>query len=117
MFVIGLLSMLLAAGFGGWLAWENRNAIVHVHVGTVVWTGHLYAVFIFGALVACWFLLGAAFIQCRIAERRRARLGLQARRTQEPRRPVRRPQRIPAARSAPGRPAAAGAGPRAASPG
>jgi hypothetical protein len=67
----GALLMLGAAAAGGWLGWENRNAIVRVHAGDFVWTGHLYAVLIVGALLACWFLLGVAFIRCRIAERRR----------------------------------------------
>lgn len=63
--------MLAAAGAGGLLAWQNRQTVVSVHIGGMVWTGHLYAVLVVGALLACWFLLGAAFIQCRIAERRR----------------------------------------------
>lgn len=75
MLIFGLLSMLVAAGSGGFLAWQNRDAVVRLHVGSVVWTGHLYAVLVIGALLACWFLLGAAFIQCRIAERRRGKHG------------------------------------------
>lgn len=117
MLLFGLLSMLVPAGVGGWLAWQNRAAVVHVQVGTVVWTGHLYAVFIVGALMACWFVLGAAFIQCRIAERRRARAHAAEELTRESRPPQRQPQRTPARRSAPTRAAAAGAAPRAASPG
>lgn len=70
MVVFGVLSMLIPAGAGTYLGWQNRNAVVRVHVGHFVWLGHLYGVLIVGALLACWFLLGAAFIQCRIAERR-----------------------------------------------
>ena len=73
MVIFGLLSMLIAAGAGGFLAWQNRDAVVRVHVASMVWTGHLYAVLVIGALLACWFVLGAAFIQCRIAERRRGK--------------------------------------------
>jgi hypothetical protein len=115
MLVFGLLSMLVPAAAGGWLAWENREAVVRVHVANVVWTGHLYAVLVVGALLACWFVLGAAFIQCRIAERRRARAGAaeQVRRESQP-----APrQRVPSRHSAPGRAAPAGAVRRVASPG
>lgn len=117
MLFIGLLLMLVPASIGGWLAYENRAAVVQVHVGNVVWTGHLYEVFVMGALLACWFLLGAAFIQCRIAERRRARTARIAPVTRESSPPLRRSPQTPARRSAPGRAAAAGAARRAASPG
>jgi hypothetical protein len=73
MVAFGILCMLIPAGTGTYLAWQNRNAIVQAHVGNLVWTGHLYGVLIIGALLACWFLLGAAFIQCRIAELRQSR--------------------------------------------
>ena len=62
-----------SAGAGTLLAWQNRDTVVHVHVGGLVWTGHLYGVLAVGALLACWFLLGASFIRCRVAESRRAR--------------------------------------------
>lgn len=65
--------MVSAAGVGGLLAWQNRDAVVQVHVDQFVWSVRLYGLLILGALLACWFLLGAAFIQCRIAERRRAK--------------------------------------------
>lgn len=65
--------MLIPAAAGGYVAWENRNTVVSARIGDVTWTGHLYAVLVVGALLACWVLLGAGFIQCRIAERRRAR--------------------------------------------
>jgi hypothetical protein len=71
--VFGVLCVLVPAGAGALLSWQNRNAIVEVHVGGVIWTARLYGVLIIGALMACWLLLGVAFIQCRIAERRRAR--------------------------------------------
>lgn len=73
MIVFGLFCMLGAGGLGVLLAWETRDVIVRLELGPVTWTGHLYAVLVCGALLACWFLLGAAFIQCRIAERRHAR--------------------------------------------
>ena len=73
MIAFGVLFMLIPAGAGGYLAWENRHAVVHARVGNLTWTGHLWGVLVIGAILACWFLLGAAFIQCRIAERRRAR--------------------------------------------
>lgn len=114
MVFIGVLLMLVPAGVGGWLAYENRDAVVDVQMGNVVWTGHLYEVFMMGALLACWFILGAAFVQCRIAERRRARAARVKRESQPPQR---QPQRAPARRSAPGRAAATGAVRRAASPG
>jgi len=71
--LIGLLFMLGSAGAGGYLAWQNRHAMVSARVAGVEWTGHLWAVLVIGALLACWFVLGAAFIQCRIAERRGAK--------------------------------------------
>lgn len=117
MVLFGLLFMLVPAGIGGWLAWQNRAAVVQVHVGSVVWTGHLYAVLIVGALLACWFVLGAAFIQCRIAERRnrRATAAEPVRPESQPR--SRQPKRARARGSSGGRAAAAGAVHRAASPG
>jgi hypothetical protein len=72
-FALAALFMLLPAGAGGYLAWQNRHAIVHARVGEWTWTGHLWGVLVIGALLACWFMLGAAFLQCRFAERRRAR--------------------------------------------
>jgi hypothetical protein len=71
--VFGTLSMLASAGAGTLVAWQNRNAVVRVHVADTVWTVRLYGLLVVGALLACWFLLGAAFIQCRLAELRRAR--------------------------------------------
>jgi hypothetical protein len=69
----GLLSMLVSAAAGTYVAWQNRHTVIRAQVGSLTWTGHLDGVLVIGALLACWFLLGAAFIQCRIAERRRAR--------------------------------------------
>lgn len=117
MLLFGLISMLVPAAAGGWLAWHNRDVVVRVQIAeNVVWTGHLYAVLVVGALLACWFVLGAAFIQCRIAERRRARRDRAGPPAQQPLR--HRAPRGRAARSGPARPAvAAGAARRAASPG
>ena len=70
MIVVGALLLLSSTAAGTLVAWQNRAAVIHVKVGDWVWTGRLYALLIIGALLACWFLLGAAFIQCRIAERR-----------------------------------------------
>lgn len=75
MIVFGLLCMLLPAGIAVLLAWQNRDVVVELRLAGLVWTGHLYAVLIAGALFACWFLLGAAFIHCRIVERRARRRG------------------------------------------
>jgi hypothetical protein len=69
---VGMLLMLSSVGAGALLVTQNR-VVVQVQVGNEVWTGHLYGVLVIGALLACWFLLGAAFIQCRVAERRRQR--------------------------------------------
>jgi hypothetical protein len=66
---LALLFMFGSAGFATVIALQNRHAVVQIQVGDIVWTGHLYAVFIAGALAACWFLLGAAFIWCRWTER------------------------------------------------
>lgn len=73
MIVVGALLMLSSAGAGVLLAWQNLAAVVHIRVGDWVWTGRLYTLLLIGALLACWFLLGAAFIQCRVAERRGTR--------------------------------------------
>jgi hypothetical protein len=60
------------------LGWQNRDVTVQVQIGHFGWTGHLWAVLVVGALLACWFLLGVAFIQCRLAERRRTRAARKA---------------------------------------
>lgn len=73
MFLIGVLVMLASAGAAGFLAWDNRNVMVHVQVGHYVWTGHFYGVLAAGALLTCWFLLGLSCVRCRIAELRAAR--------------------------------------------
>jgi hypothetical protein len=72
-FLIGMLVMLASAGAGTALAWDNRNAMVHVQIGRYVWTGHLYGVLAAGALLTCWFLLGLSCVRCRVAELRAAR--------------------------------------------
>ena len=69
MLIFGLLAMVVSAGVGGVIGWENRDAIVRVRVADFVWTGHLYEVLVFGALLACWFLLGASCIHVRLRER------------------------------------------------
>lgn len=71
MIALGLFMMLAPAGVGGYVGWQLRNVVVRLRIGEFTWTGHLYALLILGALLACWFMLGAAFVQCRIAERRR----------------------------------------------
>jgi hypothetical protein len=87
--VFGLVSMVVAAGAGSWVAWENRHAIVRMHVvGDVFWTGHLSGLLVVGALLACWFMLGVAFVRCRIAERRQAPSAAPATEPEQPRRPA-----------------------------
>jgi hypothetical protein len=73
MIVIGMLMMLASAGAGAFLGWQIRHVLVRLRIGDFIWTGHLYALLILGALLVCWFLLGAAFVQCRFAERRAGR--------------------------------------------
>ena len=69
MLIFGILAMLTSAGVGGLLGWQNRDVIVRVRVADYVWSGHLYEVLVFGALLACWFLLGASCIHVRLRER------------------------------------------------
>ncbi len=69
MLIFGILAMLASAGVGGLLGWQNRDVIVRVKVADYAWSGHLYAVLVFGALLACWFLLGASCIHVRLRER------------------------------------------------
>src|SRR3954447_3287652 len=65
--------MVVAAGAGSWVAWENRHAIVRMHVvGDVFWTGHLSGLLVVGALLACRFMLCVAFVRGRIAPQRPA---------------------------------------------
>ena len=93
----GLLLMLGAAGAGTFLGWQNRDVTVRVQVGDTVWHGHLWAVLVIGALLACWFLLGAAFVQCRVAERRRNRAARKAKHAKDAskaERPPPRPVRV-----------------------
>lgn len=73
MLVLGSLMVAGSATIGVLLGWQNRSTPVHVHVGGLEWTAALSTVLIAGALLACWFLLGVAFVSCRIAERRRRR--------------------------------------------
>jgi hypothetical protein len=72
--VLGVLMILLPAAGVSVLAWQNRAILVSIRVGDAVWTVNIYGLLIMGALLACWVFLGAAFIRCRIAERRRARV-------------------------------------------
>jgi hypothetical protein len=73
--VAGALMLLGSAGCGVWLALQNKDIMVQARVGDAVWTGHLYMVLVFGALLAAWFLLGLAFLvgRRRSAHRRRSR--------------------------------------------
>lgn len=78
--VAGGLMLLGSAGCGVWLALQNSDVVVRARVGRAVWTGHLYMVLIFGALLAAWFLLGLAFLTGRRRPAHR-RAGRRARRT------------------------------------
>jgi cytochrome c biogenesis protein ResB len=71
MLLLGLLLFAGSAAIGGALVMQNADAIAHVQAFGHSWTVHLYTVFIVGALLACWCLLGAALFSCRMAERRR----------------------------------------------
>jgi hypothetical protein len=73
--VAGALMLLGSAGCGVWLALQNSDITVQARVGHAVWTGHLYMVLVFGALLAAWFLLGLAFLlgRRRSAHRRASR--------------------------------------------
>jgi hypothetical protein len=81
--VAGGLMLLGSAGCGLWLAFQNRDVMIRARVGGAVWTGHLYLVLVFGALLAAWFLLGISFLarRRRPAHRRASRA---ARRAQAP---------------------------------
>jgi hypothetical protein len=102
-FVGGVLLMLTSAGVGAVLGWENRNTVVRVRLGHLVWTGHLYAVLVVGALLVCWFMLGVAFVQCRLAERRGVRRA-RAATTAAPVEPVAQQRQQPRPRVPAGRP-------------
>jgi hypothetical protein len=82
--IFGVLLLIGSLGGGVLLALENRNVVVQARVGHVVWTGHLYTALIVGALLACWFMLGVAFIRCRLAERRRRAASRAAARSRPP---------------------------------
>lgn len=69
--VAGGLMLLGSAGCAVWLALQNRDVMIHARVGHLVWTGPLYMVLIFGALLAAWFLLGIAFLVSRRRPTRR----------------------------------------------
>jgi hypothetical protein len=71
MLIFGVLLLFGSAGCGVMLALENRDVVVRAEVAGAAWTGHLYTAVIVGALLACWFMLGAAFVVCRLAETRR----------------------------------------------
>lgn len=73
MLVFGLLATAGSATTGVLLGWQNRNTPVRARVGGLEWTGQLSTVLIVGAVLACWFLLGIAFVACRIAELRQQR--------------------------------------------
>lgn len=69
--VVGALMLLASAACGVWLAFQNRSVVIRAHVGHAVWTGHLYMVLVFGALLAAWLLLGMAFLTARRRPARR----------------------------------------------
>jgi hypothetical protein len=59
--VAGALMLLGSAGCGVWLALQNSGITVQARVGRAVWTGHLYMVLVFGALLAAWFCSASLF--------------------------------------------------------
>ena len=91
MLIFGVLLLIGSLGGGVLLALENRDVVVQARLGHVVWTGHLYTALIVGALLACWFMLGVAFIRCRLAERRRRAASRSAGRSRPPAQPLAHP--------------------------
>jgi hypothetical protein len=89
--IFGVLLLIGSLGGGVLLALENRDVVVQARVGHVVWTGHLYTALIVGALLACWFLLGAAFVKCRLAERRRRAASRRTAQSRPPGQPLAHP--------------------------
>ncbi|HVU90946.1 MAG TPA: hypothetical protein VHC23_01860 [Jatrophihabitans sp.] len=73
MLIFGIVVVLATSGLGAAVCWANRDATVHVHLGSLTWSGHLYGVFLAGAVLTGWFFLGAACIQLRLRERRERR--------------------------------------------
>jgi hypothetical protein len=69
----GVFAMLASGAAGGFLGWQNRDRLVHVRIAEQVWTSPLWALLLLGAVLACWFLLGASCIHLRIRERRERR--------------------------------------------
>lgn len=61
--------MLATTGFGAAVCWANRSTTVDLHLAGITWSGHLYGVFLAGAVLAGWFFLGAACIQLGLRER------------------------------------------------
>lgn len=71
--LFGILLITGSGAIGAGLVLQNRGAAAEVQVFGHLLTVHLYTVLIVGALLACWGMLGAAVIGCRISERRRLR--------------------------------------------
>jgi hypothetical protein len=82
--IFRVLLLIGSLGSGVLLALENRDVVVQARAGHVVWAGHLYTALVVGALLACWFMLGVAFIRCRLAERRRRAASRSAVRSRPP---------------------------------
>jgi len=99
--IFGVLLLIGSLGGGVLHALENRDVVVQARVGHVAWTGHLYTAPIVGALLACWFMLGVAFIRCRLAERRRRAASRSAAPSRPPAQPLAHPspRRLGAGRS------------------
>lgn len=73
MIFFGILLITGSGAIGAGLVLQNRGAAADVQIFGHLLTVHLYTILIVGALLACWGMLGAAVIGCRISERRRLR--------------------------------------------
>jgi len=75
--LFGALVVVMSAGGGAYLGWENRHAQVRLEAAGHVWTGHLYGVLLAGALLAGWTMFGLSCIALWRRERRERRAAVE----------------------------------------